>query len=233
MPLCTHKRFIVPSEFPTNQGNQENLSLFQFPILQNSNQSASPLRKSADPLSSFATLMKVDQSTNIRETTLQGGSSKEKSTSSGSNHPKSLFKATKPHKETLFQTLAISSHSISISETLTIPQKDMVDFLEDIVTEADAKEEVILIEDENKASLDLNRPQFSFDPIFENKWLMTIHNTEAAWKILDGVNFLCEWKRTEDSLGKLKSKLEKRQLKWESSFNADFLAPLLIEWLRN
>ena len=38
---------------------------------------------------------------------------------------------------------------------------------------------------------------------------MTIHNTEAAWKILDGVNFQCEWERTEDSLRKLKSELEK------------------------
>ena len=47
---------------------------------------------------------------------------------------------------------------------------------------------------------------------------MTIHNTEGAWKILDGVNFQCEWERTENSLGKLKSELEKGQLKWESSF---------------
>ena len=94
----------------------------------------------------------------------------------------------------------------------------MVDFLEDIVAEADAEKRIILIEDEDKASLDLNRPQFSSDPIFGSKWLMTIHNTKAAWKILDGVNFQCEWKRTEDSFGKLKSELEKGQLKWELQF---------------
>ena len=56
---------------------------------------------------------------------------------------------------------------------------------------------------------------------------MTIHDTEGAWKILDGVNFQCEWERTEDSLGKLKSELEKGQLKWESSFNADFLGHII------
>ena len=39
---------------------------------------------------------------------------------------------------------------------------------------------------------------------------MTIHNTKAAWKILDEVNFQCEWERTEDSLKKLKSEMEKR-----------------------
>ena len=42
---------------------------------------------------------------------------------------------------------------------------------------------------------------------------MTIHDTERAWKILDGANFQCEWERTEDNLGKLKSELEKEQLK--------------------
>ena len=103
----------------------------------------------------------------------------------------------------------------------------MVDFLEDIVAEADVEEGVILIEDEDKASLDLNRPQFSSDPISRNKWSMTIHNTEAAWKILDGVNFQCKWERTEDSLGKLKSELEKEQLKWELSFDADFLGHII------
>ena len=56
---------------------------------------------------------------------------------------------------------------------------------------------------------------------------MTIHDTEGAWKILDGVNFQCEWERTEDSLGKLKSELEKGQLKWESSFDADFLGHII------
>ena len=67
----SHKRFIVPSESSTNQGNQgANLSLFQFPILQNSNQSALPSRKSADPLPSSAILMEVDQSTNVKETAL-------------------------------------------------------------------------------------------------------------------------------------------------------------------
>ena len=54
----SHKRFIVPSESSTNQRNQgANLSLFQFPILPNSNQRAPPLRKSADPLPSSATLI--------------------------------------------------------------------------------------------------------------------------------------------------------------------------------
>ena len=42
---------------------------------------------------------------------------------------------------------------------------------------------------------------------------MTIHNTEGAWKILDGANFQCEWERTKDSFGKLKIELEKEQLK--------------------
>ena len=59
---------------------------------------------------------------------------------------------------------------------------------------------------------------------------MTIHNTEAAWKILNGVNFQCEWEKTEDSLGKLKSELEKGQLKWESSFDAYFLGHI-IDWV--
>ena len=124
-----------------------------------------------------------------------------------------MLKTTKPCKETLFQTLATSFHLSSTSETLTIPQKDIVDFLEDIIAEVDAKEGVILIKDEDKASLNLNKPQFSSDPISRSKWLMTIYNTKAAWKILNRVNFQCEWERTEDSLGKLKSELEKGQLK--------------------
>ena len=67
----SHKRFIVPLESPTNQGNQgANLSLSQFPILPNPNQSALPSRKSADPLPSSATLMEVDQSANMKETAL-------------------------------------------------------------------------------------------------------------------------------------------------------------------
>ena len=73
----------------------------------------------------------------------------------------------------------------------------------------------------------MNRPQFSSNPISGSKWSMTIHNTESAWKILDGVNFRCEWERTEDSLGKLKSELEKGQLKWESSFDADFFGHII------
>ena len=56
----------------------------------------------------------------------------------------------------------------------------MMDFLEDIVAEADAEEGVILIEDEDEASLDLNKPQFSSDPISGSKWSMTIHDTKAA-----------------------------------------------------
>ena len=56
---------------------------------------------------------------------------------------------------------------------------------------------------------------------------MTIHNTKGAWKILDEVNFQCEWERTEDSHGKLKSELEKGQLKWELSFDADFLGHII------
>ena len=108
-----------------------------------------------------------------------------------------------------------------------IPQKDIMDFLEDIVAETDVERGVILIEDEDKASPDLNRPQFSSDPIFRSKWLMTIHNTEAAWKILNGVNFQCEWERTEDSFEKLKSELEKEQLKWESSFDANFFGHII------
>ena len=114
-----------------------------------------------------------------------------------------------------------------MSETSTIPQKDMMDFLKDIVVEADTERGVILIENEDEASLDLDRPQFSSDPISGSKWLMTIHNTKAAWKILNGVKFQCEWERTEDSLGKLKSELEKGQLKWESSFDADFLGHII------
>ena len=122
--------------------------------------------------------------------------------------------------------MAISFHSINISETLTIPQKNMMNFLENIIAKADA-EKIILIEDEDEVSLDLNRLQFSFDPISRSKWSITIHNTKAAWKILDGVNFQCKWERTEDNLGKLKSELKKGQLKWESSFDADFLGHII------
>ena len=42
---------------------------------------------------------------------------------------------------------------------------------------------------------------------------MTIYDTEGVWKILNRVNFQCEWERTEDSLKKLKSELEKGQFK--------------------
>ena len=56
---------------------------------------------------------------------------------------------------------------------------------------------------------------------------MTIHDTEGAWKILDGVNFQYKWERTEDSLKKLKRELEKGQLKWESSFDADFFGHII------
>ena len=45
----------------------------------------------------------------------------------------------------------------------------MMDFLEDIVAETDVERGVILIEDENKISPDVNRPQFSFDPISRSK----------------------------------------------------------------
>ena len=106
----------------------------------------------------------------------------------------------------------------------------MMDFLEDIVAETDAKRGIILIEDEDKISPDLNRPQFSSDPISRSKRLITIHNTEVAWKIVDGANFQCEWERTEDSLRKLKSELEKGQFKWESSFDANFLGHI-INWV--
>ena len=65
----SHKRFIIPTESSTNQGNQgANLSLFQFPILPNPNQRASPSMKSADPHLLSTTLMEVDQRTNMRET---------------------------------------------------------------------------------------------------------------------------------------------------------------------
>ena len=114
--------------------------------------------KSADPRLSSTTPMEVDQSTNMRETTLREGSSKEKSAPSRSNQPKSLLKTTKLHKELPSQTLATSSHLSSMLETPTIPQKDMMDFLEDIVAETDAKRGVILIEDEDKISPDMNRP---------------------------------------------------------------------------
>ena len=103
----------------------------------------------------------------------------------------------------------------------------MMDFLEDIVAETDPERGVILIEDEDEISPDMNRPRFSSDPISGSKWSMTIYDTEGAWKILDGANFQCEWERTEDSLGKLKSELEKGQLKWKSSFDADFLGHII------
>ena len=45
-----------------------------------------------------------------------------------------------------------------MSETPTIPQRDMMDFLEDIVAETDAERGVILIEDEDKFSPDMSRP---------------------------------------------------------------------------
>ena len=181
--------------------------------------------KSADPHLSSTTLMEVDQSTNVRETTCW--EAKEKSAPLRSNQPQPSLKTTKPHKEMPSQTLATSSHLISTSETSTIPQKDMMDFLEDIVAETNAERGVILIEDEDKISPDLNRPQFSSDPISGSKWSMIIHNTEVTWKILDGANFQCEWERTEDSFRKLKSELEKGQLKWESSFDADFLGHII------
>ena len=95
-----------------------------------------------------------------------------------------MLKATKPHKETPFQTLAISFHSIRILKILTISQKNIVDFLDNIVAkvnvETNAEERIILIENEDEASLDLNRLWFSFDPISGSKWLITIHNTEAV-----------------------------------------------------
>ena len=84
-----------------------------------------------------------------------------------------MLKATKPHKEMPSQTLATSSCSINTSETPTIPQKNMIDFLEDIVVET-------LIEDEDEISPDLNRPHFSSDPISGSKWSMTIHDTEVV-----------------------------------------------------
>ena len=136
-------------------------------------------------------------------------------------------KPTSFRDQTSSETLATSSHSINTSETPTIPQKDIMDFLEDIVAEADAERGVILIEDENEASPNLDKPWFSSDSISRSKWSMTIHNTEAAWKILDGVKFQCEWERTEDSFGKLKSELEKGQLKWELSFDVDFLGHII------
>ena len=109
----SHKRFIISTESSTNQGNQGmNLSLSQFPILPNPNQRAPPSMKSADPCLSSTTLMEVDQSTNMRETALRGGSSKEKSAPSRSNQPKSLLKTTKPRKELPSQTLATSSQAV-------------------------------------------------------------------------------------------------------------------------
>ena len=70
----SHKRFIIPTESLTNQENQgTNLSLSQFPILPNPNQRAPPSMKSADPHPSSTTPMEVDQSTNMRETTLREG----------------------------------------------------------------------------------------------------------------------------------------------------------------
>ena len=165
----------------------------------------------------------------MRETALQEGSFKEKSVPLRNNQLKSLLKTTKPHKETPSQT-PTSSCSISTLETPTIPQKDMMDFLEDIVAETDVERGVILIKNKDKISPNLNKPHFSSDPISRSKWSMTIHNTEGTWKILNGVNFQCEWERIEDSLGKLKSELEKGQLKWELSFDADFLDHI-IDWV--
>ena len=103
----------------------------------------------------------------------------------------------------------------------------MMDFLEAIVAETDVERGVILIEDKDEISSDMSRPRFSSDLISGSKWLMTIHNIEGTWKILDGTNFQCEWERTEDSLGKLKSELKKEQLKWESSFDANFLGYII------
>ena len=68
-----------------------NLSLSQFPILSNPNQRAPPPMKSADPCPPSTTPMEVDQSTNMRETALREGSSKEKSASSRSNQPFFFF----------------------------------------------------------------------------------------------------------------------------------------------
>ena len=155
----SHKRFIIPTESLTNQENQgTNLSLSQFPILSNPNQRAPPSMKSADLRPSSTILMEVDQSTNVRETALREGSSKEKLAPSRSNQPKSSLKTTKPCKESASQTPATSSRLGSTSETPTIPQKDMMDFLEDIVAETDAERGVILIEDEDEISPDVSRP---------------------------------------------------------------------------
>ena len=58
---------------------------------------------------------------------------------------------------------------------------------------------------------------------------MTVCNISAAWKVLNGVKFQCGWERTEDSFKKLKSELMKGQLKWESSFDADFLGHIISQ----
>ena len=165
-----YKRFIISIESSTSQGNQgANLSLSQFPILPNSNQRAPPSTKSADPHLSSTTLMEVNQSTNVRETALREGFSKEKSAPSRSNQPKSSLKTTKPYKEMLSQTPATSFHLINMLEIPTIPQKDMMNFLEDIVAETDTERRVILIEDKDEISPDLNKPQFSSDSISGSK----------------------------------------------------------------
>ena len=99
--------------------------------------------------------MEVNQSTNVRETTHQ--EAKEKSVPLRSNQPQPSLKTTKLRKEMPSQTSATSSHLISILETPTIPQKDMMNFLEDIVAETDTEREVILIEDKDKIFPDLNK----------------------------------------------------------------------------
>ena len=45
----------------------------------------------------------------------------------------------------------------------------MMNFLEDIVAETDTERGVILIEDEDEISPNVNRPQFSSDPIFGSR----------------------------------------------------------------
>ena len=94
--------------------------------------------------------MEVDQSAKARKTTPLGASSREKSAPPRRNQPKSTLKPTT-------QALATSSLLTNVLETPSIPQKELVEFLEDLEAEIDNDNGVIIIENEDETSLDVSK----------------------------------------------------------------------------
>ena len=177
----SHKRFIVPSEPSVNQGSQcTNLSLSQFPLLQSFNKDASFSRKTTDSLPSTSTLMEVDQNTKMGKTVFLEVPSVEKSAFSRINHPKSPLKSTTSHRKSPSQSSAMPACSSRVSETPTIPQEALDEFLEDIEMEKANENKVILVENKDETSLDVSRLCFSSDSITGSKWSMRIHDIDIA-----------------------------------------------------